>query len=193
VHLGALGQPRLLRVLGDDPVERLDVLQRAAHQARVGDAVAVVGEDPHPGGRAGHRAELGQLLAGQPDGDGADRLHVDQAGLAAQPPDLLDDAGGVGDRRRVGHREDGRVAAEGRGARAGLDRLGVLAARFPQVGVQVDQAGQGDQTGGVDDLGVRVGPGGDHPVADQQVGRRGAEQGNTLDQVRGHALPPSSR
>ena len=63
VHLRALGQPRLLRVLGDDAVERLDVLQRPAHQHRVGDAVAVVGEDPHPGGGVGHRAELGQPLA----------------------------------------------------------------------------------------------------------------------------------
>jgi hypothetical protein len=32
VHLGALGEPRLLGVLGDDAVERLHVLQRAAHQ-----------------------------------------------------------------------------------------------------------------------------------------------------------------
>ena len=63
VHLRALGEPRLLRVLGDDAVEGLDVLQRAAHQHRVGDAVAVVGEHPHAGGRVGHRAELGELLA----------------------------------------------------------------------------------------------------------------------------------
>ena len=34
VHLGALGEPRLLGVLGDDAVERLDVLQRPAHQHR---------------------------------------------------------------------------------------------------------------------------------------------------------------
>ena len=63
VHLGALGEPRLLGVLGDDAVERLDVLQRAAHQHRVGHALAVVGEHPHPGGGVGHRAELGELLA----------------------------------------------------------------------------------------------------------------------------------
>ena len=63
VHLRVLGQPRLLRVLGDDAVERLDVLQRPAHQHRVRDAVPVVAEDPHPGGRVGHGAELGELLA----------------------------------------------------------------------------------------------------------------------------------
>ena len=46
VHLRVLGEPRLLRVLGDDAVERLDVLERAAHQHRVANAPAVVGEHP---------------------------------------------------------------------------------------------------------------------------------------------------
>ena len=72
------------------------------------------------------------------------------AGLAAEPPDLLDDAGGVGDRVGVRHRVHGGVAAERGGAGAGLDGLGVLAAGLAQVGVQVDQAGQRDQAAGVD-------------------------------------------
>ena len=46
VHLGALGEPRLLGVLGDDAVEGLHVLQGAAHDHGVVDALAVVGEDP---------------------------------------------------------------------------------------------------------------------------------------------------
>ena len=46
VQLGAFGEPRLLGVLRDHPVERLHVLQGPAHQQRVGDAVAVVGEHP---------------------------------------------------------------------------------------------------------------------------------------------------
>ena len=66
VELRALGQPRLLGVLGDDPVECLDVLQGPPHQQRVGDAEAVVGEDADPGSGVGHGAELGQLLAGSP-------------------------------------------------------------------------------------------------------------------------------
>ena len=147
VHLGALGEPRLLGVLGDDAVERLDVLQRPAHQHRVADALAVVGEDPDPGGRVGHRAELGEPLALEPDGDRADRVDVAVAGLAAEPPDLLDDAGGVGDRLGVGHRVHGGEAAQRGRLGAGLDRLGVLAARLAQVRVQVDQAGQRDQAG----------------------------------------------
>ena len=150
VHLGALGQPRLLGVLGDDAVERLHVLQRAAHDHRVVDALAVVGEDPDAGGGVVHRAQLGELLALQADGDGADRLHVAVAGLPAEPPDLLDDAGGVGDREGVGHGVDGGVAAEGGGAGAGEDGLGVLAAGLAQVGVEVDQAGQQDLPVGVD-------------------------------------------
>ena len=68
-------------------------------------------------------------VAGPPDGDRADRLHVDQPGLAAQPPDLLDHAGGVGGRIGVGHGEHRGVATERGGRGAGLDRLGVLAAR----------------------------------------------------------------
>ena len=67
------GQPRLLGVLGDHPVERLDVLQRAAHQQRIGDAVAVVGEHPDPGRRVRHRRQLGQPLALAADGHRADR------------------------------------------------------------------------------------------------------------------------
>ncbi len=136
----------------------------------------VVGEDPHPRRRVGHRAELGQPLARQPDGDGADRAHVAVPGLPAEPPDLLDHAGGVGDRVGVGHRVHGGEAAQRRGRRAGLDRLGVLPARLAQVGVQVDQPGQRDQAVGVDDLGA--GPAqtgadlGDHAVLEQEVARR---------------------
>ena len=144
VHLGALGEPGLLGVLGDDAVERLHVLQRAAHDHRVVDALAVVGEDPHPGGGVVHGAQLGELLALQADGDGADRLHVAVAGLPAEPPDLLDDAGGVGDREGVGHGVHGGVAAAGGGPGAGEHGLGVLAAGLAQVGVQVDEAGQQD-------------------------------------------------
>ena len=47
VHLRALGQLGILAVLSDDAAEALDVLERAAHQDGVGDALSVVGEDPH--------------------------------------------------------------------------------------------------------------------------------------------------
>jgi hypothetical protein len=159
VHLGALGEPRLLGVLGDHAVEGLDVLERPAHQHGVADAPAVVGEHPDPRRGVGHRSELGEALPRQPHGDRADRTDVAVAGLPPEPPDLLDHAGGVGDRLGVGHRVDGGEAAEGRGAGAALHGLGVLAARLAQVGVQVDQPRQGDEAVGVDDLCVPVGRG----------------------------------
>src|SRR5699024_10302795 len=92
VHHGALGQARLLGVLGDDAVEGLDVLQGAAHEHRVVYADAVVGEDPYGGVGVGHRAELGQLLTRQADRHGADGPDLAPAGLDAAAPDLLDDA-----------------------------------------------------------------------------------------------------
>ena len=115
VHLRALGQPGLLRVLGDHPVERLDVLQRAAHQQRVGDAVAVVGKHPHPGRGCRHRGKFGEPLALATDRHGADRENVNETDIAAQPVDLLDDAGGIRGRVRVRHGEHRRVPAQ-RGA-----------------------------------------------------------------------------
>ena len=74
------------------------------------------------------------------------------AGLAAQPPDLLDDAGRVGDRLGVGHRVHGREAAHRGRHGAGLDRLGVLAAGLAQVRVQVDEPGQQHHAGAVHDF-----------------------------------------
>ena len=151
VHLRAGGEPGFLRVLGHDAVERLDVFQRAAHQHGVVDADAVVGEDPDVGAGVGHGAEFGELLPREADGDGADRADVHPAGGAAQGEDLFDDAGGVRHRGAVGHRVHGGVAAQGRGAGAGLDRFGVFAAGFAQVGVDVHHAGQGDESGGLND------------------------------------------
>ena len=97
------------------------------------------------GRRLGHRAQLGEPLALEADGHGADRAHVDPAGVPAEPPDLLDDARGVLRRRGVRHRVHGGEPAHRGGAGAGADRLGVLAAGLAQVRVQVDEAGQQDQ------------------------------------------------
>ncbi len=191
VHLGALGQPGLLGVLGDDAVEGLHVLQRAAHDDRVVHALAVVGEDPDVRRGLVHRAELGELLALQADGDGADRLHVAVAGGLAEPPDLLDHARGVRDGEGVGHRVDGGEAAPGRRLGAGQHGLGVLAAGLAQVGVQVHQAGQDDQAVGVDvDVGLDVEAGADRlddAVGDVDVLRDAAvEDLGVADQVADH-------
>ena len=88
-------------------------------------------------------------------------MHVDEPDLLAAVPHVVGDDRAVGDRVGVGHREHRRVATQSRCGRAGFDVLGVLAARLAQVGVQVDEAGQQDLAGGVDDVGVvgdRPGP-----------------------------------
>ena len=195
VHLRVLGEPRLLRVLGDHPVERLDVLQGPAHQHRVAHALAVVGEHPDRGGGVGHRPELGQPLAAEAHGDRADRPDVAVARLAAQAPDLLDDAGRVGDRLGVGHRVHGGEAAQGGGLRAGLDGLGVLPAGLAEVGVQVDEPGQRDETARVDDLDPlrRLGGRrGDPAVLEEQVLGLATEDAHALDQVVSHSSPPTA-
>ena len=59
-----------------DRVQRLGVLQRAAHDQRIVHAVAVVGEHSHPRRRVGHRTEFGQLLTTQANGHRTDRMHI---------------------------------------------------------------------------------------------------------------------
>ncbi|BFO19876.1 hypothetical protein SHKM778_62640 [Streptomyces sp. KM77-8] len=200
-------------MLGDDAAEGLHVLQGAAHDHGVVDALAVVGEDGDAGRGLVHGAQLGELGPFQADGDGADGLHVAVAGLLAEPPDLLDHAGGVGHREGVGHGEDAGVAAARRRAGAGQDGLGVLAAGLAQMGVQVDQARQEHLAAGLDDLGAVGGQAGADPgdrfAVDQDVLRLAAEHLRTADKdlahgsyfssvvvragVRAGSLPPSSR
>ncbi len=112
VHLRVLGEPGLLGMLSDHPVECLDILQRPAHQHRVGHAVAIVGEHPHRRRRRGHRAQFGETGTAQPLGDRADRAHITVPGGLAEPPDLFHHASGVRDRLGVGHREHGGETAQ---------------------------------------------------------------------------------
>ena len=151
---GADGEPRLFGVLRDQDTQARGVLEGPAHDQRVVDADAVVGEHPHLTGTGVHHAHLGELRSGQAHGDRSHRVHVDQADLLTAMPDMVGDDGAVGHRIGVGHREHRGVAAQSRCRRAGFDVLGVLAARLTQVGVQVDEAGEQDLAGGVDGVGV---------------------------------------
>ena len=194
VQLGAAGEAGLLRVLGDHAVHDPRVLERAAHEQRIGDARAVVAEDAHRGARPGHRDELRELAALPALRDGADGPDLDVAGGTAERGDLLDDAGRVGHRVGVRHGVHDRVAAGGRGAGAGQHGLRALPARFAQMGVQVDEAGQRDQAVGVDHpvggLGGQPPVLDDPAVPDAQVGA--AAVGGplrTADQQVGHAAP----
>ena len=95
VHLRAFGESRLLGVLRDHAVERLHVFECATHQEWIGDALAVVGEDPDPGARVRHRPELRQALASEPDRHRPDGAHRGVACPVAERQDLLDDAGRI--------------------------------------------------------------------------------------------------
>jgi hypothetical protein len=123
-------------------------------------------------------------------------LHVAVAALAAQAPDLLDDARGVRDGVGVGHRVHTGEASACSGLRAGQHGLGVLPARLAYVSMEVDQSGQRDQTGGVDDLaiaGIEVGPDRrDEPVGDRDVDGLLTQQRSLTDDVRAHSVPSSA-
>ena len=88
--------------------------------------------------------------------------------------DRLHDRGVVDRRIGVRHADDRGAAAERRRARPGLDRLAVLATRFAEVHLDVDEPGRDDTTLGVEHRRARRRrqPGadlGDHPVDDPHV------------------------
>ena len=147
VHVAAGGQRVVLAVLGQRDAEARGVLEGAAHEPRVLHAGAVVGEEAHAERR--HLRHRRQLLAGAADGDGTGDVDVAQRG-GAELQHLAHDGGAVDRRLGVRHGDDRGVAAERGGPRAGLDRLGLLAARLAQVGVQVDEAGADDAPAGVE-------------------------------------------
>ena len=131
---------------------------------------------------------FGQLFAAQRLGDRAHGLYIDQTCQPAEVQNALGRLCGVGGRSRVGHGEYRGESADGRGSRTAGNGLGILTTRLAQVGVQVDQARQRDQTVRVDGLvdgargGVQRSDRRDHAVADQHVLTAGAEQVGSLDQ-----------
>ena len=132
------GERRLLAVIGDGDVEGARVLERRAHELRAGDRLAVVADGDRAG--ADHLAELGERLALLADRDRADRIDARRAGALRLPDDEADRGLIVGDRIGVRHRAHRGEAAGRRGARAGGDRLHVLAPGLAQVAVHVDEA-----------------------------------------------------
>jgi len=150
VHLRALGQARLLGMLGDDTVEGLDVFEGPAHKHRIAHADAVVTEDAHARRGIGHRTQLGKLLAAQSHGHGTDRHHIAQARLDAPAPHLLHDPRRIGDGLGVGHRVHRREPPESGRGRSGRDGFGVLTSWLAQMRVQIDEPGKQDERGRID-------------------------------------------
>lgn len=202
VHVPAHGQGFVLAVPGEHDTESRCVFERPPHEPVVLDTPAVVGEQAHA--ECGHLANGRELLAGTVDGDGAGHPHVGETGLATEQHDLTDHCCVVDGRLGVRHGDNGREPAEGGSPRAGLDRLGLLAAGLAQVGVEVDQAGSHHAAPGVEHLvavaGGEVGPdGGDASAADRDVAApnaAGIDDAAALDHEARHrnSLPePSSR
>ena len=140
---------------GHEAAAHLDILQGAARERCSREWTPVVAE-ADSAGRAefGH---LGELLAGEPAGDGREEPYGYRGLGAGFLGEAAEDAGRVDDRIGVGHGEDRHVAARRRGPRAGRDVLFVLAPRRAQMGVQVDEAGQHEHVAGIDDPGGLAG------------------------------------
>ncbi len=151
---GADGEAGLFGVLGDEDTKAGCVFKRTPHDQWIVHAETVVGEHPHLPGAGGHHAHLGELRTCQTHRDGAHRMHVDEADLLTAVPHMVGDDRAVGDRVGIGHREYRGVAAQSRCRRAGFDVLGILPAGLAQVSVQVDEAGQQNLAGRVDDIGI---------------------------------------
>ena len=96
----AARQGRLLRQMDDQRVEGLGVVERAAQHLGVADGMVGVGEGHGAG--FGQQADLGQLLALQPDGQRAVGVHVHQLDLAGAAGHELDQRGVVERRLVVG-------------------------------------------------------------------------------------------
>ena len=155
------------------PGQRGAVLERAPHHAGVGDAIAVVGEDPHA--EVVELAQRRELLPARATArDAAGDPHVARR-VAAPFEHRLHDAGVVERRVGVRHAHDRGEASERGAARAGVDGLAVFAARFAEVNLDVDEPGRDDRVARVEhgrarrrvDAGADLG---DDPVAHEHVG-----------------------
>ncbi len=140
VHAPARGEREIFRVHHHRQAEIAGVFQCAAHHARRHHRATVVGEADAP--RFLELRHVGELFAVRSARDRSGRKDVRKAGFASAPADESRDRGRVADRLRVRHRHQRGDAAGRRRARSGGDRLFALFARFAQVHMKIDQAGQ---------------------------------------------------
>ena len=128
MHHAARREHWVLAVIGDRHAEHASILQCAAHQMRIGDRCAVVGEGDSAYLR--ELCEVGEFLARAASCDAGDRQNANGALRLRHPEDELDHAGGIDGWFCVGHRADGCEAAAGGGQRPAGDRFLVLKARL---------------------------------------------------------------
>src|SRR5581483_3430914 len=119
-----------------------------AHKLVVLHAAAIGGDSD--AARALERSGGGDLLALLPGSDAPGGINPDDGIAVGDILDELDRAGVVRHRHGVGHADDGGETAGGGGARAARDGLLVRLAGLAEVDVNIDQAGAGDEAGGID-------------------------------------------
>ena len=160
---------------GRDQVHRLQQVAVVVHARARRVRVRAAGVDDHEdlvGADAalGHRHDLVRV------GGRRVVVVVDDRLLGVQRQDLVEQLGARGRRLQVGHPEDRRHAAGGRGQAGGGDVLLVREARLARVHVRVDHAGQNQTIGRVDraadvrELERRADDARDPAVLDEHVG-----------------------
>ena len=170
VHHPAVAQIRIFFVRDHRNAQHRRVFQRPSHELRVPDRFSVVADPDASGGTK--IGNLRQLFPFQSSAHRPDGIHATRAVPRRLGNDHLGHGALVVRRNRVGHRANCRVAAGDGGARSGGDRLLVLLPRFAEMRMQIDEAGNDHQSGGIDDFAGRAQlfPGvGDHAVFDEQI------------------------
>src|SRR5439155_27287752 len=109
MHYAARREHWVLAVIDDWDAEHTGVLERTAHQMRIGDRCAVVGEGDSAYLR--ELCEVGEFLARAASCDAGDRQNANGALRLRHPEDEPDHAGGIDGWFCVGHRADGCEAA----------------------------------------------------------------------------------
>ena len=154
VHDAAIGEVRILLVRDDRHPQHRAVFQRAPHELRIGDRLAVIAD--RDASRRSQIRELRQLLAFQTFADGTDGIHATRAVPRRLGDDHLGDRPLVVRRNRVRHRAHRRVPARHCRPSSGRDRLFMFLAGLAQMGVQIDETGHDHQTAGIDGFGGRL-------------------------------------
>ena len=176
-------------MMHDQGAEIARIGQRAAHDLGAAHRMRAVGE----GDGAGflQQADLGDLAAFEPFGDGRRRQHPHARGVAGATLEEVDDRRFVDGRIGVGRRHDRRHAAGGGRRARRRDRLAMLGAGLADEDTHVDEARGDDVARTIDDAGVgrNIGTGdrraeiADDPVLDQHAARR-LRSGGGIDEAR---------
>jgi hypothetical protein len=115
-------------------------------------ALSVIREDANLSLRVRHRAKFSELLAFKPNSYRTNRVDICVARFTTEGRDLLDDSGGVSDRAGVCHGVNRGKSAHSSCLSSGQNRFALFKPRLTQVGVQIYEARERNQSGAVDDF-----------------------------------------